>query len=290
MITILDWLEEWIRELLTDGIISNLSSLFENVNTKVGEIAGDVGATPQGWNSSIYSMIHSLSENVIVPIAGLILTFVMTLELIQMITEKNNLHNDVDTWMFFKWIFKTACAILILTNTWNIVMGVFDVAQSVVNSAAGVITGSTSINIGLTAEEMRTTLDSFSLGSLFGVWFQSLFIGITVWALSVCIFLITYGRMIEIYLVTSVAPIPMATMLHKESGSMGQNYIRSLCALAFQAFLMIVCVAIYAVLVRNIATETDISYAMWTCMGYTVLLCFTLFKTGSLSKSIFSAH
>lgn len=290
MITILDWLEEWIRELLTDGIISNLSSLFENVNTKVGEIAGDVGATPQGWNSSIYSMIHSLSENVIVPIAGLILTFVMTLELIQMITEKNNLHNDVDTWMFFKWIFKTACAILILTNTWNIVMGVFDVAQSVVNSAAGVITGSTSINIGLTAEEMRTTLDSYSLGSLFGVWFQSLFIGITVWALSVCIFLITYGRMIEIYLVTSVAPIPMATMLHKESGSMGQNYIRSLCALAFQAFLMIVCVAIYAVLVRNIATETDISYAMWTCMGYTVLLCFTLFKTGSLSKSIFSAH
>lgn len=290
MITILDWLEEWIRELLTDGIISNLSSLFENVNTKVGEIAGDVGATPQGWNSSIYSMIHSLSENVIVPIAGLILTFVMTLELIQMITEKNNLHNDVDTWMFFKWIFKTACAILILTNTWNIVMGVFDVAQSVVNSAAGVITGSTSINIGLTAEEMRTTLDSYSLGSLFGVWFQSLFIGITVWALSICIFLITYGRMIEIYLVTSVAPIPMATMLHKESGSMGQNYIRSLCALAFQAFLMIVCVAIYAVLVRNIATETDISYAMWTCMGYTVLLCFTLFKTGSLSKSIFSAH
>ena len=290
MITILDWLEEWIRELLTDGIISNLSSLFENVNTKVGEIAGDVGATPQGWNSSIYSMIHTLSENVIVPIAGLILTFVMTLELIQMITEKNNLHNDVDTWMFFKWIFKTACAILILTNTWNIVMGVFDVAQSVVNSAAGVITGSTSINIGLTAEEMRTTLDSYSLGSLFGVWFQSLFIGITVWALSICIFLITYGRMIEIYLVTSVAPIPMATMLHKESGSMGQNYIRSLCALAFQAFLMIVCVAIYAVLVRNIATETDISYAMWTCMGYTVLLCFTLFKTGSLSKSIFSAH
>lgn len=290
MITILDWLEEWIRELLTDGIISNLSSLFENVNTKVGEIAGDVGATPQGWNSSIYSMIHSLSENVIVPIAGLILTFVMTLELIQMITEKNNLHNDVDTWMFFKWIFKTACAILILTNTWNIVMGVFDVAQSVVNSAAGVITGSTSINIGLTAEEMRTTLDSYSLGSLFGVWFQSLFIGITVWALSICIFLITYGRMIEIYLVTSVAPIPMATMLHKESGSMGQNYIRSLCALAFQAFLMIVCVAIYAVLARNIATETDISYAMWTCMGYTVLLCFTLFKTGSLSKSIFSAH
>lgn len=290
VITILSWLEDWIRGLLTDGIVSNLSSLFETVNAKVGEISGDVGATPQGWNSSIYTMIHTLSENVIIPIAGVILAFVMTLELIQLVTEKNHLHNDVDVWMFFKWIFKTACAILILTNTWNIVMGIFDVAHSVVNDAAGIIAGSTNIDIGLTSEEIRATLSTYSVGSLFGLWFQSLFVGISVWALTVCIFLVTYGRMIEIYLVTSVAPIPMATMLHRESGGMGQNYIRSLFALAFQAFLMIVCVAIYAVLVRNIASASDISYAMWTCMGYTVLLCFTLFKTGSLSKSIFSAH
>ena len=290
MITILSWLEDWIRGLLTDGIVSNLSSLFETVNAKVGEISGDIGATPQGWNSSIYTMIHTLSENIIIPIAGVILAFVMTLELIQLVTEKNHLHNDVDVWMFFKWIFKTACAILILTNTWNIVMGIFDVAHSVVNDAAGIIAGSTNIDIGLTSEEIRAMLNTYSVGSLFGLWFQSLFVGISVWALTVCIFLVTYGRMIEIYLVTSVAPIPMATMLHRESGGMGQNYIRSLFALAFQAFLMIVCVAIYAVLVRNIASASDISYAMWTCMGYTVLLCFTLFKTGSLSKSIFSAH
>ena len=275
---------------MTDGIVSNLSSLFETVNAKVGEISGDVGATPQGWNSSIYTMIHTLSENIIIPIAGVILAFVMTLELIQLVTEKNHLHNDVDVWMLFKWIFKTACAILILTNTWNIVMGIFDVAHSVVNDAAGVIAGSTNIDIGMTSDEIRSTLSSYSIGSLFGLWFQSLFVGISIWALTVCIFLVTYGRMIEIYLVTSVAPIPMATMLHRESGGMGQNYIRSLFALAFQAFLMIVCVAIYAVLVRNIASASDISYAMWTCMGYTVLLCFTLFKTGSLSKSIFSAH
>lgn len=234
-------------------------------------------------------MIHNLSESVIVPIAGLILAFVMTLELIQLIMDKNNMH-DVDTWMFFKWIFKTACAILIVTNTWNIVMAVFDVAQSVVNSASGVIVGNTSIDISSAMTDMETRLMAEDLGYLFGLWFQSLFIGVTMWALSICIFIITYGRMIEIYLVTSVAPIPMATMTNREWGQMGQNYLRSLFALGFQGFLIIVCVGIYAVLVQNIATQTDVIAAVWSCVGYTVLLCFTLFKTGSLAKSVFNAH
>ncbi len=280
---------EWLKEILTDGIISNLSGLFDNVNQEIGEITTQVGMTPQGWNGGIYSLIHNLSETVIVPIAGLILAFVMTLELIQLIMDKNNMH-DVDTWMFFKWIFKTACAILIVTNTWNIVMAVFDVAQSVVNSASGVIVGNTSIDISSTMTDLETRLMDMELGALFGLWFQSLFIGVTMWALSICIFIITYGRMIEIYLVTSIAPIPMATMTNREWGQMGQNYLRSLFALGFQAFLIIICVGIYAVLIQNIATETDIIAALWTCVGYTVLLCFTLFKTGSLSKSIWNAH
>lgn len=280
---------EWLKEILTDGIISNLSGLFDNVNQEIGEITTQVGMTPQGWNGGIYSLIHNLSETVIVPIAGLILAFVMTLELIQLIMDKNNMH-DVDTWMFFKWVFKTACAILIVTNTWNIVMAVFDVAQSVVNSASGVIVGNTSIDISSTMTDLETRLMEMDLGSLFGLWFQSLFIGVTMWALSICIFIITYGRMIEIYLVTSVAPIPMATMTNREWGQMGQNYLRSLFALGFQAFLIIICVGIYAVLIQNIATETDIIAAVWSCVGYTVLLCFTLFKTGSLAKSIWNAH
>lgn len=280
---------EWLKEMLVSGILSNLTGMFDSVNQKVGDIADQVGTTPQAWNSGIYNMIHSLSETVILPIAGVILTFVMTLELIQLITDKNNLH-DVDTWIFFKWIFKTACAVLIVTNTWNIVMGVFDVAQSVVNSAAGVILSDTSIDITSITANLETRLNAMELGPLFGLWFQSLFVGFTMWALTICIFIIVYGRMIEIYLVTSVAPIPMATMINRDWGAMGQNYLRSLLALGFQAFLIIVCVAIYAVLVRNIAVETDISTAIWTCMGYTVLLCFTLFKTGSLAKSIFNAH
>ena len=192
--------------------------------------------------------------------------------------------------MFFKWVFKTACAVLIVTNTWNIVMGVFDVAQSVVASASGVVSGNTSIDLATVIPDLETRLEAMDLGPLFGLWFQSLFVGITIWALTICIFLITFGRMIEIYLVTSVAPIPMAAMLGKEWGGMGQNYLKSLFALGFQGFLIMVCVAIYAVLVNNIPASGDISYAIWTCMGYTVLLCFTLFKTGSLAKSVFSAH
>lgn len=284
-----DSITEWLKELLVGGIISNLSGMFDHVNQKVGEISTQVGTTPQGWNSGVFSMVQNLSETVIVPIAGMILAFVMTLELIQLIIDKNNL-NDVGTWMFFKWIFKTAAAILIVTNTWNIVMGVFDVAQSVVNRAAGVIISDASIDITSVVTDMESRLMEMELGPLFGLWFQSLFVGITMWALTICIFIIVYGRMVEIYLVTSVAPIPMATMLNREWGQMGQNYLRSLFALGFQAFLIIICVGIYAVLVQNIAMESDIIAAIWSCVGYTVLLCFTLFKTGSLAKSVFNVH
>ena len=282
-------LTDWLKELLVGGIMSNLSGMFDSVNQQVADISVQVGQTPQGWNGSIFSMIQNLSETIIIPIAGAILAFVMTLELIQLIVEKNNLH-DVDTWMFFKWVFKSAAAILIVTNTWNIVMGVFDVAQSVVAQAAGIIGSDASIDISTVMTDMESRLMEMDLGPLFGLWVQSLFIGITMWALYICIFIVIYGRMIEIYLVTSVAPIPMATMMGKEWGGMGQNYLRSLFALGFQAFLIIVCVAIYAVLVQGIATEDDIIMAIWTCVGYTVLLCFTLFKTGSLSKAVFQAH
>ena len=282
-------LTEWLKEMLVGGIMSNLSGMFDSVNQQVADISVQVGQTPQGWNGSIFNMIQNLSETIIIPIAGAILAFVMTLELIQLIVEKNNLH-DVDTWMFFKWVFKSAAAILIVTNTWNIVMGVFDVAQSVVAQAAGIIGSDASIDISTVMADMETRLMEMDLGPLFGLWVQSLFIGITMWALYICIFIVIYGRMIEIYLVTSVAPIPMATMMGKEWGGMGQNYLRSLFALGFQAFLIIVCVAIYAVLVQGIATEDDIIMAIWTCVGYTVLLCFTLFKTDSLSKAVFQAH
>ena len=284
-----DKITEWLKGLLVGGIVSNLSGLFDSINTRVADVASTVGKTPQAWNGSIFSMIKSLSENVVVPIAGIILTFVMCLELIQLLIDRNNMH-DFETFIFFKWIFKTFAAVLIVTNTWNIVMGVFDVAQQVVSQAAGVIIGETALDVSTLIGDMEARLMEMDIGPLFGLWFQSSLMGIIAWVLSICIFIIVYGRMIEIYMVTSVAPIPMATMVNREWGQMGQNYLRSLFALGFQAFLIMVCVGIYAVLVQNISVGSDVSAALWTCIGYTVLLCFTLFKSSSVAKSIFNAH
>ena len=285
----IDAITEWLKELLISGILSNLSGLFDSVNTRVGEITTQVGLTPQAWNGSIFNMVRNLSNTVILPIAGVILTIVMTLELIQMLTERNNL-NDVDTWMFFKWIFKSACAVLIVSNTWNIVMGVFDLTQSVVNQSAGVIIGDTSIDITSVITDLDTRLSAMDIGGLLGLWFQSLFVGLTMNILSICIMLVVYGRLIEIYLVTSLGPIPLATIGNSEWRGMGQGYLKSLFALGFQAFLIMVVTGIYAVLIQNIALDGDVSGAIWGCMGYTVLLCFCLFKTGSIAKAVFAAH
>ena len=226
---------DWLKEILISGIVNNLSGLFDSTNEQVGNIIGQVGMTPQSWNSGIFTMIQNLSNTVILPIAGAILAIVMTLELIQLVTDRNNL-NDVDTWMFFKWVFKSACAVVIVTHTWDIVMGIFEASQSVVSSAAGVIVGQTNIDISSVVGGLESRLNEMELEPLFGLWFQSLFVGLCTWAITICIFIITYGRMIEVFLVTSVAPIPMATMVNREWGQMGQNYLRTLFSLRSTSF------------------------------------------------------
>ena len=282
-------LTEWLKEMLVGGVMSNLTGLFDSINDQVSEIAGTVGKTPQGWNSSVFSMVQSLSNNVVVPIAGILLAIVMAMELIQMIVDRNNM-NDFELGQIVKWVFKSFFAVIFVTSTWDIVMGIFDLAQAVVNNAAGVIISDTKLDLSSVIIDMEAKLMEMEIGPLFSLWIQSALIGILSWVLTICIFVIVYGRMIEIYLVTSIAPIPMATMANREWGQMGQNYLRSLFALGLQAFLIIICVAVYAVLVQTIAIDEDVIKAIWTCIGYTVLLCFTLFKTSSLSKSIFNAH
>jgi len=283
-----EWITEWLKGLLIEGIMGNLTGLFDTVNTRVGEIAVQVGTTPAAWNAGVFSLIRQISETVILPIAGLILTFVATYELIQMLIDRNNLH-DIDTWLFFKWIFKTAAAILILSNTFNIVNAVFDVSQSVIARSVGVIQGSTDITPDMLAT-LEATLETMELGSLLGLFMQTMLIGLTMKALSIIIFVLVYGRMLEIYMLTSLAPIPVATLSNREVGQMGQNYLKSLFAVGFQGLLILLCVGIYGVLVQGISTSGDPIGAIWGCAGYTVLLCFMLFKTGSISKSIFGAH
>ena len=287
MQSIIDSITEWLKEVLVGGITENLSGMFDNVNQRVGEIAGEVGMTPSAWNGGVFSMIQSLSETVIIPIAGIILTFVMCYELIQMVIDRNNLH-DFPPSDIFKWMMKTFIAVVLVTNTFPIMMGIFDVAQSVISNAAGVILTDTAVGVD-TLEALRESLLQMDIGSLLGLYLQSFLMGIIMWALTVCIFIIVYGRMLEIYLMTSLGAIPIATMQSKE-WNMGQNYIKALLALAFQGFLIMVCVGIYAVLIQSIATDGDPIGAIWNCMMYTVLLCFALFKTGTLAKSIFSAH
>lgn len=283
-----EWITEWLKELLISGIMDNLEGLFDTVNTRVGEISVQVGTTPAAWNAGVFSLIRQLSETVILPIAGLILTFVATYELIQMILEKNNMH-EFDVANIYKWVFKTTCAILILSNTFNIVMAVFDVSQSVIASSAGIIGGSTDVTPDV-LDTLETSLDALELGPLLGLFLQSFVIKLTMFALNIFIFVIVYGRMVEIYLLTSLAPIPVATLANRETGQMGQNYLRSLFAVGFQGMLILVCVAIYAVLVQGIATGGDPIGAIWGCIGYTVLLCFILMKTGTIAKSVFNAH
>lgn len=278
-----------MRELLSGMVESNLSTMFTAVNQQTSEIAAQVGQTPQGWNSSIFSMIRNISDSVVIPIAGIIITMVLCYELISMLTERNNLH-DVDTWMFFKYFFKMWVAVFLVSNTWTITMAVFDVGQSVVNSAAGTISGSTAIDISSFTSTISTTMESMELGELFVLMLETFILSFCMKVMSVLIMVIMFGRMIEIYLYTSVAPIPFATMSNREWGQMGTNYFRGLFALAFQAFLMMACVGIYAALVASIELTDNVHSALFGVAAYTIILCFSLLKTGSLSKQIFNTH
>ena len=287
--SIFEAIEEWMRELLTGMVQSNLTTMFTDVNDKTGQIAAQVGQTPQGWNSSIFNMIQGLSNSVIIPIAGMIITFVLCYELISMLTERNNMH-EIDTWMFFKYFVKMWIAVYLVSNTFTITMAVFDVGQSVVNSAAGVISGDTAIDISEAIADIETTMEAMEIGDLVVLALETLIVSFGMKIMSVVITVIMYGRMIEIYLYSSVGAIPFATMSNREWGQIGNNYLRGLFALAFQGFFMMVCVGIYAVLVANIQMSDNIHSALFGVMAYTVILCFSLMKTGNFARSIFNAH
>ena len=283
-----DKIAEWLKGILVDAAMDNLTSLFESVNQQVESVAGQVGTSPANFSPDIFNMIRNISETVILPIAGIIITFIACYELIHLVTEHNNLA-QLDTWIFFKWVFKTFVAVLIITNTFNIVMAIFDVAQHVINQSGGIIAGSTAIGAA-ELEAVRESLEAMGVGGLLGIFLETFILKLMLQILSALVFVIIYGRMIEIYLMTSLAPIPLATLGNREQSQIGQNYLRSLFALGFQGFLILICVGIYAVLIRNFAIGDNLIAGVWGVVGYTILLCFTLFKTGSLAKSVFNAH
>ena len=289
MLNILDIITDWIKGILRDCIMGNLDGMFDQINSEVGEVAANVGTTPAAWNAGVFSMIRNLSDNVVVPIAGMVLTFVMCYELISMIIDRNNLH-DFETFAIYKWIVKTFVAVYLVSHTFDITMAIFEMGQSVVQRSAGIITGSTSVDFATALGDVSAQLDAMGIGELFGLLVETMLLKITMPILSLCVMLVLIGRMIEIYIYCSVGAIPFATMTNREWGQMGQNYLRGLVALGLQGFFIMICVAIYAVLVGQIGSGANLHAAIWQCAGYTVLLCFSLFKTGAVSKAILNAH
>ena len=289
MLNILDIIKDWIKEILRECIMGNLDGMFDQINNEVGEVAANVGMTPAAWNAGVFSMIRNLSDNVVVPIAGMVLTFVMCYELISMIIDRNNLH-DFETFAIYKWIVKTFVAVYLVSHTFDITMAIFEMAQAVVQRSAGIITGSTSVDFAAALGDVSAQLDAMGIGELFGLLVETMLLKITMPILSLCVMLVLIGRMIEIYIYCSVGAIPFATMTNREWGQMGQNYLRGLVALGLQGFFIMICVAIYAVLISQIGSGANLHAAIWQCAGYTVLLCFSLFKTGAVSKAILNAH
>ncbi len=289
MLNILDIITDWIKGILRDCIMGNLDGMFDQINSEVGEVAANVGTTPAAWNAGVFSMIRNLSDNVVVPIAGMIITFVLCYELISMLMEKNNFH-DFETFAIYKWAIKAFIAVYLVTHTFDITMAIFELAQNVVQQSAGIITGTTSIDFATVIGDVATQLEAMELGELFGLLVETMLLKITMPILSFCVMIVLVGRMIEIYIYCSIGAIPFATMTNREWGQMGNNYLRGLVALGLQGFFIMICVAIYAVLVGQIASGSNLHVAIWQCAGYTVLLCFSLFKTGAVSKSIFNAH
>ena len=282
-------IEEWMRKLFMGMVDTGLATMYTDFNEKAGEIAGQVGQTPQGWNGSIFSLVRDLSDTVIVPVAGMIITFVLCYELITLFTEKNNMH-DIDTFMFFKYFFKMWVAVYLVTHTFDITMAVFDVGQHVVQAAGGVIHTQADINIDGMVAQMDAVMETMEIGELVILALETLLVSLLMKVMSVLVTIILYSRMVEIYLYTSIAPIPFATMANREWGQIGNGYFRGLLALGFQGFFIMVCVGIYAVLVANIEVSDNMHSALFGVAAYTVLLCYSLQKTGSLSKSVFAAH
>ena len=292
---IIDKITDFIKEMLQGWVLSNLETMFTDVNDKVGTIAGEVSKTPSSWNSGIFSMVQTLSENVIVPIAGMIISFVLVYELITMVIDKNNMH-DFDTSLFFRFLFKACIAVSLLSKTFDIVMAVFDVGSHVVTQAAASISGSTSLDVQATLTSMfNSQIDSMGIGELIGLGMETMIISLCMKIMSVLITVILYGRMIEIYLYVSVAPIPAATVTNREWGTVGTNYLKGLIALAFQGFFIVVALGIFKTLFSNAITSLNSSsdgiiMQMALLMGYTAALIFTILRTGAISKSCFSAH
>lgn len=289
MLGIVEKLDNYFKDIFIGIIQANLEDMFLDINENVNLVAREVGKTPRGWNASVFSFVKSINDTVIIPIAGLILTAVLCIELINMVMEKNNMHSDTDTFEFFKYVIKMWISVWFVSHAFTFAMAVFDMSQSIITKAAGVINTSAALDSAAIVA-MVDKLEEESLWQLILISADTSLVKLSIQIVSIIIIVITYGRMIEICIYSSVAAIPFATMGNKEWGQIGNNYIRGLFSLGLQGLFLMVCLGIYSVLVKTIHVTTDIHTSIFAVLGYTVLLGIMMLRSGTLAKSIMNAH
>lgn len=278
---------EWLKSGLAESCAYRITNLFTAWNEQVAKIAENVSQTPQEWNAEIYNMVQVLSETLIMPIACVILTFIVTYDLLSMVMEKNNM-KDFDIAMLFKWMLKTAIAVVLVSNTFEIIMAIFEVSQYVIDSSVDIIIkGSTDIK--MTIENLEEQLVAMGFFDLIGLWIGTFVIQACIWVMVIIINLIVYYRMISIYIMISLAPIPIACITSREYGSIGVNFIKSLCAVGLQGFLIMICLSMYSVMIAALPTTDNIWLAMLGTVFLAVALCVALTKTNSLAKMMLGA-
>ena len=280
-------INEFFKDIMIDIIKDNLSAMLVDINDKVSTVAGEVGKTPSSWNSEVFTFIKSINTNVVLPIAAIILTAILCIELIQVVMRKNSMH-DTDTFEFFKYIIKMWIAVWLVSHAFDFSMAVFDVAQSMIGKAAGVVGTSANITPG-NFDAMVEALKTKELGTLIGIALETGLVKLSLTILSILITVILYGRMIEIYIYCSVAAIPFSTMGNKEWSNIGTNYIKTLFALGLQGLFILIFFGIYAVLVKTV-NFTDIHTSILQVLAYGLILGVMMMKSGSIAKAILNSH
>ena len=289
LFNIFDKLSDLLKDILIGSIQANFESMFGEMNDKIGIIARDVGQTPMGWNKDVYTFIKSINDDVIVPIAGLIITAVLCIELIQVVMQRNNMQ-DADTFELYKYIIKAFIAVYLASHAFEFSMAVFDVAQTLVNKAAGVVGSSTTF----TSDDLLATIETlkgFEIGKLFALVIETTIYKFVLWVVGILINVIVCGSMFEIYVYSSISSIPFATMGNKEWGQIGTNYIKGLFALGLQGLFLMICLGIYNVLIKSVVISgADFTASLTSIVGFAILLGVMMFKSGSISKSIMNAN
>ncbi len=295
-------LDLWIKGILADTVCSNLRSMMETIQTLTVGLDSELALSPDSYNADMWSMLQNVIDSAIVPVASLVLTAIMCLELISWLNEQNNMRTTGDIMaQFVKFIVRLFIGVLLVQKSYDITLWVFRLSNFVIFNAIGTINTSISADIlsGSSLEAIKETLVTLEIGDLLTIIGVSFLASLATVIIQAAAWIVILGRVIQIYMYCSVGAIPYATLTHKETSGIGKNYLLNLAALGFQGFFMLIAIAMYGYLINDAISKLDpgdlvspmgfISFVLkLLCCGGALL--FTLIGSKSLSKSIFNAH